>query len=151
MFCIFTDLEAANVQTFTGTLGGAAPPVISSAGDRPFSVNGDTFVNAAAALQRSCSVSSLTRSSNMLLTNSRSKTTHAPMPSTLAVSRAKLSVIATPKRLPAMPLPQPRKPVLLLTLDPAPIPLSFSPLVSMAARKTLSSLLMRANSTTEAR
>lgn len=45
-----------NVQTFTGTLGGAPPPVISSAGDRPFSVNGDTFVNAGAALQRSCDV-----------------------------------------------------------------------------------------------
>ncbi|TVY41226.1 hypothetical protein LOCC1_G005244 [Lachnellula occidentalis] len=45
-----------NVQTFTGTLGGAPPPVISSAGSRPFSVKGDTFVNAGAALQRSCSV-----------------------------------------------------------------------------------------------
>ena len=44
------------MQTFTGTLGGAPPPVISSSGDRPFSVNGDTFVNAAAALQRSCTV-----------------------------------------------------------------------------------------------
>jgi len=30
--------------------------VISSTGSRPFSVNGDTFVNAPAALQRSCSV-----------------------------------------------------------------------------------------------
>jgi hypothetical protein len=48
---------SANVQIFTGTLGGAPPPVISSAGDRPFSVNGNTFVNAGAALQRSCSVS----------------------------------------------------------------------------------------------
>ncbi|KAI1608046.1 hypothetical protein EDD36DRAFT_389389 [Exophiala viscosa] len=48
--------SGTNVQTFTGTLGGAPPPVISSSGDRPFSVNGDTFVNAAAALQRSCSV-----------------------------------------------------------------------------------------------
>ncbi|TVY93620.1 hypothetical protein LAWI1_G000538 [Lachnellula willkommii] len=45
-----------NVQTFTGTLGGAPPPVISSAGTRPFSVNGDTFVGEGAALQRSCSV-----------------------------------------------------------------------------------------------
>lgn len=45
-----------NVQTFTGTLGGPPPPVISSAGNRPFSVNGDTFVNAGAALQRSCDV-----------------------------------------------------------------------------------------------
>lgn len=46
----------ANVQTFTGALGGAAPPVVSSTGDRPFAVNGATFVNEAAALQRSCSV-----------------------------------------------------------------------------------------------
>jgi hypothetical protein len=45
-----------NIQTFTGTLGGAPPPVISSAGDRPFSVNGNTFVNSGAALQRSCSI-----------------------------------------------------------------------------------------------
>lgn len=45
-----------NVQTFTGTLGGPPPPVISGTGNRPFSVNGDTFVNAGAALQRSCDV-----------------------------------------------------------------------------------------------
>ncbi|EPE06325.1 hypothetical protein F503_02453 [Ophiostoma piceae UAMH 11346] len=47
-----------NVQTFTGTLGGAAPPVVSSAAnaDRPFSVDGSTFVKQGAALQRSCSV-----------------------------------------------------------------------------------------------
>ncbi|KAK4948034.1 hypothetical protein LTR10_013088 [Elasticomyces elasticus] len=51
-----TAASGTNVQTFTGTLGGAPPPVISSSGDRPFSVEGDTFVNAAAALQRSCSV-----------------------------------------------------------------------------------------------
>ncbi|TAQ91578.1 hypothetical protein B7494_g52 [Chlorociboria aeruginascens] len=48
--------SGTNIQTFTGTLGGAAPPVIQSSGDRPFEVNGATFVNAAAALQRSCSV-----------------------------------------------------------------------------------------------
>lgn len=47
---------ATNVQTFTGALGGAPPAVESSTGDRPFSVNGDTFVNAGAALQRSCAV-----------------------------------------------------------------------------------------------
>ena len=41
----------ANVQTFTSTLGGTAPAVESSASDRPFNVNGDTFVNLAAALQ----------------------------------------------------------------------------------------------------
>jgi hypothetical protein len=45
-----------NVQAFTGTLGGAPPPVVSSAGDRPFSVNGDTFVGSGAALGRSCDV-----------------------------------------------------------------------------------------------
>lgn len=45
-----------NVQAFTGTLGGAAPPVVSSAGDRPFSVNGATFQTAGAAVQRSCAV-----------------------------------------------------------------------------------------------
>lgn len=46
-----------NVQTFTGDLGGAAPPVIDSGdSDRPFSVNGATFVNEGAALQRSCAV-----------------------------------------------------------------------------------------------
>ncbi|KUJ06772.1 uncharacterized protein LY89DRAFT_661327 [Mollisia scopiformis] len=47
---------SANVQTFTGTLGGAAPAVVESSGDRPFAVDGATFVNKAAALQRSCSV-----------------------------------------------------------------------------------------------
>lgn len=46
-----------NVQTFTGALGGAAPPVIEDdASDRPFSVNGATFLNKGAALQRSCAV-----------------------------------------------------------------------------------------------
>ncbi|KAJ9144996.1 Ribosomal protein s17 [Pleurostoma richardsiae] len=45
-----------DVQKFTGTLGAAAPPIISSASDRPFSVNGNTFVNLAAAVQRSCDV-----------------------------------------------------------------------------------------------
>ncbi|KAM0470553.1 hypothetical protein ACHAPX_009816 [Trichoderma viride] len=45
-----------NVQAFTGTLGGAPPPVVSGTGNRPFSVNGDTFVTVGAALQRSCSI-----------------------------------------------------------------------------------------------
>ncbi|EHK17898.1 uncharacterized protein TRIVIDRAFT_135160, partial [Trichoderma virens Gv29-8] len=45
-----------NVQTFTGTLGGPPPPVISGTGNRPFSVNGNTFVNAGAALGRSCDI-----------------------------------------------------------------------------------------------
>jgi hypothetical protein len=39
--------------------------VTSSAGDRPFSVNGDTFVNIGAALQRSCSVSGSLFQANM--------------------------------------------------------------------------------------
>lgn len=43
-----------NVQKFTGSLGGAPPAVIQSTGDRPFSVNGDTFVGIKAALGRSC-------------------------------------------------------------------------------------------------
>ncbi|KAL9012553.1 MAG: hypothetical protein Q9173_002687 [Seirophora scorigena] len=45
-----------NIQTFTGDLGGLPPPVIQSSGDRPFSVNGNTFVNSGAALQRSCAI-----------------------------------------------------------------------------------------------
>lgn len=49
-------VTGTNVQAFTGTLGGAPPPVVSSAGDRPFSVNGDTFVGSGAALGRSCDV-----------------------------------------------------------------------------------------------
>lgn len=52
-----TNMISDNVQSFTGTLGGPAPPVISSAGDRPFTVNGNTFVNVGGALQRSCAVS----------------------------------------------------------------------------------------------
>ncbi|KAI7784582.1 hypothetical protein LA080_009819 [Diaporthe eres] len=49
--------QGNNVQTFTGNLGGAAPAVTDS-GDakRPFSVNGATFVNEGAAIQRSCAV-----------------------------------------------------------------------------------------------
>jgi hypothetical protein len=45
-----------NVNTFTGAVGSAPVPVISSAGDRPFSVNGDSFVNLGAAIQRACAV-----------------------------------------------------------------------------------------------
>lgn len=51
-----TTATGTNVQTFTGTLGGVAPPVISSSGTRPFEVNGNTFVGEGAALQRSCSI-----------------------------------------------------------------------------------------------
>ncbi|KAI8723002.1 hypothetical protein NCS52_00154800 [Fusarium sp. LHS14.1] len=46
----------ANIQAFAGTLGGPAPPVVSSAGDRPFSVNGNTFTGAGAAISRSCDI-----------------------------------------------------------------------------------------------
>ncbi|KAF6829369.1 hypothetical protein CPLU01_08011 [Colletotrichum plurivorum] len=48
--------SGTNVQTFTGDLGGLPPPVIQSSGNRPFSVNGDTFVGKGAALGRSCDV-----------------------------------------------------------------------------------------------
>ena len=49
-------VSANNIQSFNGALGGLPPAVVQSSGARPFSVNGDTFVNEAAALQRSCSV-----------------------------------------------------------------------------------------------
>ena len=49
-------LSGSNVQAFTGTLGGPPPPVISGTGDRPFSVNGNTFTGLGAALGRSCDV-----------------------------------------------------------------------------------------------
>lgn len=45
-----------NIQVFTGTLGGPAPPVVSSTGDRPFAVNGNTFTGQGAALSRSCDI-----------------------------------------------------------------------------------------------
>ncbi|KAL0930511.1 uncharacterized protein CTRU02_214586 [Colletotrichum truncatum] len=45
-----------DVQTFTGNLGGPPPPVTSSSASKPFEVNGSTFQNAGAALQRSCAV-----------------------------------------------------------------------------------------------
>ncbi|KAM0197315.1 hypothetical protein ACHAPI_005179 [Fusarium lateritium] len=45
-----------NIQSFTGTLGGPAPPVVSSTGDKPFSVNGNTFNGANVALGRSCDI-----------------------------------------------------------------------------------------------
>lgn len=52
-----TVLAAGNVQTFKGSLGGAAPPVNENdASNRPFSVDGATFLNKGAALQRSCAV-----------------------------------------------------------------------------------------------
>lgn len=53
-----TGTTGANIQTFTGALGGPAPPVVSSAANpaRPFEVNGNSFQNAAAALSRSCAI-----------------------------------------------------------------------------------------------
>jgi hypothetical protein len=48
--------KRANIQTFTGALGGFTATPIEDSGDakRPFSVKGDTFVNVGAAVQRSC-------------------------------------------------------------------------------------------------
>lgn len=45
------------VPISSGTLGGA-PPTVENSGDakRPFSVNGNTFVNAAAAVGRACDI-----------------------------------------------------------------------------------------------
>ncbi|KAL8973047.1 MAG: hypothetical protein Q9197_002508 [Variospora fuerteventurae] len=48
--------QDGDVQTFTGALGGLPPPVIESSGDRPFSVNGNTFDNSGAAVRRSCAI-----------------------------------------------------------------------------------------------
>ncbi|KAK6087565.1 hypothetical protein SCUP234_01723 [Seiridium cupressi] len=45
-----------DVNKFTGSTGAAPVPVISSAAERPFSVNGDTFLNIGAATQRACDV-----------------------------------------------------------------------------------------------
>jgi hypothetical protein len=45
-----------NVNAFTGSTGAAPVPVISSSAERPFSVNGDTFLNKGAAIQRACDV-----------------------------------------------------------------------------------------------
>lgn len=45
-----------NLQQFTGTLGGPAPPVESGAGNRPFSVNGNSFPAIGPALVRSCDI-----------------------------------------------------------------------------------------------
>ncbi|KAM0319250.1 hypothetical protein ACHAPQ_010383 [Fusarium lateritium] len=51
-----TQANGDNIQSFTGTLGGPAPPVVSSTGDKPFSVNGNTFNGANVALGRSCDI-----------------------------------------------------------------------------------------------
>ncbi|KAK3987203.1 hypothetical protein QBC44DRAFT_128204 [Cladorrhinum sp. PSN332] len=51
-----TPTGTVNVQTFAGALGGPAPPVVSSNAARPFEVNGNTFLQAGAAIQRSCAI-----------------------------------------------------------------------------------------------
>ncbi|KAI1656777.1 hypothetical protein F4813DRAFT_390482 [Daldinia decipiens] len=45
-----------NVNAFTGSVGSAPVPVISSTADKPFSVNGAEFLNLGAAIQRACDV-----------------------------------------------------------------------------------------------
>ncbi|KAI1095054.1 hypothetical protein F5B19DRAFT_443187 [Rostrohypoxylon terebratum] len=51
-----TATSGNNVNTFTGSVGSAPVPVISSNAARPFSVNGATFLNQGAAIQRACDV-----------------------------------------------------------------------------------------------
>jgi len=54
---IFPRQTADNLQTFTGDLGAAADAITFSGDNtRPFLVNGDTFVNFAAAAQRTCDI-----------------------------------------------------------------------------------------------
>ncbi|KAI0175833.1 hypothetical protein GGR52DRAFT_589593 [Hypoxylon sp. FL1284] len=49
--------DGANVNAFTGSVGSAPVPVISSAANaKPFSVNGAEFLNQGAAIQRACDV-----------------------------------------------------------------------------------------------
>ncbi|KAI0132643.1 hypothetical protein BJ170DRAFT_255902 [Xylariales sp. AK1849] len=45
-----------DINAFTGSTGSAPVPVISSNAARPFDVNGSTFLNAGAAIQRACDV-----------------------------------------------------------------------------------------------
>ncbi|KAF3065080.1 hypothetical protein GL218_01984 [Daldinia childiae] len=51
-----TATTGANVNAFTGSVGSAPVPVISSTADKPFSVNGAEFLNLGAAIQRACDV-----------------------------------------------------------------------------------------------
>lgn len=51
-----TATTGVNVNAFTGSVGSAPVPVISSNADKPFSVNGNTFLNQGAAIQRACDV-----------------------------------------------------------------------------------------------
>jgi hypothetical protein len=50
--------SAATSTSSAGVLGGIAAPPVTNSGDstRPFEVNGNTFVNKAAAVQRSCDI-----------------------------------------------------------------------------------------------
>ncbi|KAI1143105.1 hypothetical protein F5Y05DRAFT_142729 [Hypoxylon sp. FL0543] len=51
-----TATTGVNVNAFTGSVGSAPVPVISSNADKPFSVNGADFLNQGAAIQRACDV-----------------------------------------------------------------------------------------------
>ncbi|KAI0834122.1 hypothetical protein F5Y06DRAFT_301002 [Hypoxylon sp. FL0890] len=51
-----TATTGVDVNAFTGSVGSAPVPVISSNADKPFSVNGDEFLNQGAAIQRACDV-----------------------------------------------------------------------------------------------
>ncbi|KAI1502411.1 hypothetical protein F5X99DRAFT_427326 [Biscogniauxia marginata] len=51
-----TATQGVDVNAFEGNVGSAPVPIISSAAERPFAVNGDTFLNAGAAIQRACDV-----------------------------------------------------------------------------------------------
>ncbi|KAI2622195.1 hypothetical protein GGS26DRAFT_594201 [Hypomontagnella submonticulosa] len=51
-----TPTAGVDVNAFTGNVGSAPVPVISSNADKPFSVNGATFLNQGAAIQRACDV-----------------------------------------------------------------------------------------------
>ncbi|KAI0380137.1 hypothetical protein F5Y04DRAFT_282267 [Hypomontagnella monticulosa] len=48
--------NGVNVNAFNGNVGSAPVPVISSNADKPFDVNGATFLNQGAAIQRACDV-----------------------------------------------------------------------------------------------
>ncbi|KAI1462134.1 hypothetical protein F4805DRAFT_194896 [Annulohypoxylon moriforme] len=51
-----TATSGNNVNAFTGSVGSAPVPVISSNAAKPFSVNGAEFLNQGAAIQRACDV-----------------------------------------------------------------------------------------------
>ncbi|KAI1381847.1 hypothetical protein F4677DRAFT_5950 [Hypoxylon crocopeplum] len=51
-----TPTAGVDVNAFTGDVGSAPVPVVSSAAEKPFSVNGAEFLNLGAAIQRACDV-----------------------------------------------------------------------------------------------